>query len=100
MSRLCPVLQVGFRSFATGQFGAQALETQLHLIIEEAQRPHPDQERPRGPHANRVSAEIEAAVLDHALAYPCHGAARVEQELRLKGLRSPPAACAGCGSAC
>lgn len=41
----------------------------------------------KGPHPNRVAAEIEAAILDHALAHPCHGAARVEQELRLKGLQ-------------
>lgn len=41
----------------------------------------------RGPHPNRVSAQIEQAVLDHALAYPCHGAVRVEQDLRLKGLQ-------------
>ena len=40
----------------------------------------------RGPHPNRVPAEIEEAVLDHALNHPCHGALRVEQELRLKGL--------------
>lgn len=41
----------------------------------------------RGPHPNRVSAEIEAAVLDHALVHPCQGAVRVEQELRLKLLQ-------------
>lgn len=41
----------------------------------------------RGPHPNRVPAEIEQAVLDHALAHPCHGALRVEQELRLRGLQ-------------
>ena len=41
----------------------------------------------RGPHPNRVSAEIEAAILDHALAHPCHGALRVEHELRLKGIQ-------------
>jgi len=41
----------------------------------------------KGPHPNRVPAEIEQAVLDHALAHPCHGALRVEQELRLKGLQ-------------
>jgi transposase InsO family protein len=41
----------------------------------------------RGPHPNRVSAEIEQAVLDHALVHPCHGAVRVEQELRLKGVQ-------------
>jgi len=40
----------------------------------------------RGPHPNRVPAEIETAVLDHAMDNPCHGATRVEQELRLKGL--------------
>src|SRR5690606_14173921 len=41
----------------------------------------------RGPHPNRVSAEIEAAVLAQALEHPCHGALRVEQELRLRGLQ-------------
>ena len=34
-----------------------------------------------------MPTEIEAAILDHVLAYPCHGATRVEQELRLKGLQ-------------
>jgi transposase InsO family protein len=42
---------------------------------------------PKGPHPNRVSAEIEQAVLDHALEHPCHGQLRVEQELRLKGVQ-------------
>jgi len=41
----------------------------------------------KGPHPNRVGAEIEAAILDHALAHPCHGCTRVEQELRLKGMQ-------------
>jgi transposase InsO family protein len=41
----------------------------------------------RGPHPNRVAADIETAILDHALEHPCHGAIRVEQELRLKGLQ-------------
>lgn len=41
----------------------------------------------RGPHPNRVPAEIEQAILDHALQHPCHGATRVEQELRLKGIQ-------------
>ena len=41
----------------------------------------------KGPHPNRVSAEIEQAILDHALAHPCHGSTRVEQELRLKGVQ-------------
>src|SRR5512145_1531198 len=27
---------------------------------------------PKGPHPNRVSAEIETAILEHALAHPCH----------------------------
>jgi hypothetical protein len=40
----------------------------------------------KGPHPNRVPAEIEAAVLAHGLDHPCHGALRVEQELRLQGL--------------
>ena len=40
----------------------------------------------KGPHPNRVSEEIEKAVLAHALQHPCHGALRVEQELRLQGI--------------
>ncbi len=39
----------------------------------------------KGPHPNRVAAEIETVILDHALAHPCHCAMRIEQELRLKG---------------
>jgi hypothetical protein len=41
----------------------------------------------KGPHPNRVAAKIEAAILDHALAHPCHGPMRVAQELMLRGLR-------------
>jgi hypothetical protein len=42
---------------------------------------------PRGPHPNRVPVEIEQAILDHALAHPCHGPMRVSQELMLAGLQ-------------
>jgi transposase InsO family protein len=38
----------------------------------------------RAPHPNRVSAEIEARILDYALQYPTHGAQRVANELRLQ----------------
>ena len=41
----------------------------------------------RGPHPNRVSAEIEKAVLDHALEHPCHGPLRVAQQLMLQGIQ-------------
>lgn len=41
----------------------------------------------KGPHPNRVSEEIEKAVLDYALQHPCHGALRVEQALRLQGVQ-------------
>jgi len=41
----------------------------------------------RGPHPNRVAAEIETAILDHALAHPCHGPMRVAQELVLRGIQ-------------
>ena len=41
----------------------------------------------RGPHPNRVPAEIEQAVLGHAMDHPCHGALRVEQELRMRGIQ-------------
>ncbi|WP_370277265.1 IS481 family transposase [Pontibacterium sp.] len=42
---------------------------------------------PRGPHPNRVSEEIEAAILDHSLEFPTHGPLRVSQELALKGVQ-------------
>ncbi len=42
---------------------------------------------PRGPHPNRVGEDVEQAVLDHALAHPCHGALRVANELALKGIQ-------------
>jgi transposase InsO family protein len=41
----------------------------------------------RGPHPNRVAAEVETAILDHALAHPCHGPLRVAQELMLRGIQ-------------
>jgi len=41
----------------------------------------------RGPHPNRVAAEVEQAVLDHAMQHPCHGPLRVAQELVLRGIQ-------------
>jgi hypothetical protein len=46
----------------------------------------------KGPHPNRVAAEIEAAILDHALAHPCHGPMGVAQELALRGIQLRPVA--------
>jgi transposase InsO family protein len=44
-----------------------------------------DQRRgPRNPHPNRVSPEIETAILDYSLAHPTHGPQRVSNELRLQ----------------
>lgn len=40
----------------------------------------------KGPHPNRVAAEIEQAVLDYCLDHPCHGPLRVAQDLALKGI--------------
>lgn len=40
----------------------------------------------RGPYPKRVAAEVEEAILAHAMDHPCHGALRVEQELSLKGI--------------
>ena len=40
----------------------------------------------RGPHPNRVSEEIEQAILEHCLDHPTHGCTRVAQELALKGV--------------
>ena len=41
----------------------------------------------RGPHPNRVSEEVEAAILAHSLDHPTHGALRVAQELSLQGVQ-------------
>lgn len=38
----------------------------------------------RGPHPNRVSAEIEKAILDYSLEFPTHGCLRVAQQLNLR----------------
>ena len=40
----------------------------------------------KGPHPNRVSDEVEKAILDHCLDHPCHGALRVAQELSLQAV--------------
>jgi len=40
----------------------------------------------REPHPNRVPAEIEKTILNHALEHPCHGSTSAEQALRLKGV--------------
>ncbi len=54
----------------------------------------------RVPHPNRVGAAIEQAILDHALAHPCHGPLRVAQELMLRGIQvSSGAVSAASGSA-
>ena len=42
---------------------------------------------PKGPHPNRLAAEIEQAILDHALEHPTHGPTRVAQALVLRGLQ-------------
>lgn len=42
---------------------------------------------PKGPHPNRVSEELEKAVLEHCLAFPTQGCLRLAQELALKGLQ-------------
>jgi len=40
----------------------------------------------RGPHPNRVSGEVEEAILAHSLKFPTHGPLRVSQELMLQGV--------------
>lgn len=40
----------------------------------------------RGPHPNRVSDEVEQAVLDYSLKHPSHGCLRVAQDLVLSGI--------------
>src|SRR5690625_3274090 len=41
----------------------------------------------KGPHPNRVSEEVEAAILEHSLQHPSDGPVRVSQELALKGIQ-------------
>jgi transposase InsO family protein len=41
----------------------------------------------RHPHPNRIPEAVEQAVLEHALAHPCHGPVRVAQELMLRGIQ-------------
>jgi len=50
---------------------------------------------PRGPHPNRVSAEVEAQILAYALDHPTHDAQRVANELRLRGLQVSPSGVRG-----
>lgn len=40
----------------------------------------------KGPHPNRVEEAVERAILEHSLAHPTHGAQRVADELRLRGV--------------
>ena len=41
----------------------------------------------RGAHPNRVSKEIEEAILNYSLKYPTHGCLRVAQQLNLEGVQ-------------
>ena len=41
----------------------------------------------RGPHPNRVSKEIEKAILEHAFEHPADGPLKVAQQLQLKGIQ-------------
>jgi transposase-like protein len=42
---------------------------------------------PKGPHPNRVSEQIEKAILEHSLEHPTHGCLRVAEELVLQGVQ-------------
>lgn len=42
---------------------------------------------PRAPHPNRVSAEVEDAILGYALEHPAHGPRRTADELLLRGIQ-------------
>ena len=41
----------------------------------------------RSPHPNRLSEEIETAILDYSLENPTHGCTRVSQQLRLRDVQ-------------
>lgn len=42
---------------------------------------------PKGPHPNRVAAEVEKAILAYSLDFPTHGALRVSQQLALQDVQ-------------
>ena len=50
---------------------------------------------PRGPHPNRVSAEVEQAILDFCLAHPTKGSQFVANQLRLQGTEVSPSGVRG-----
>jgi transposase InsO family protein len=50
---------------------------------------------PRAPHPNRVSDEVEQAILAYSLDHPTHGQQRVANELRMKDLQVSPAGVRG-----
>ncbi len=50
---------------------------------------------PRGPHPNRVSSEVEAAILDFCLAHPTKGSQFVANQLRLQGTEVSPSGVRG-----
>ena len=56
-----------------------------YLVDYNTKRPHQGRGM-NGRTPNRVATEIEMAILDHALAHPCHGPMRVAQELMLRGI--------------
>lgn len=41
---------------------------------------------PKNPHPNRVSEELEKAILDYCLEFPTHGSLKVSQQLLLRGV--------------
>src|SRR6266542_2189700 len=41
---------------------------------------------PKDPHPNRVSEELERAILDYCLEYPTHGSVKVSQQIHLQGV--------------
>ncbi len=51
---------------------------------------------PRGPHPNRVSEEIETAILEHRLAFPTHGPVQVAQEMAPTWYSGQLYRCQGC----
>jgi len=50
---------------------------------------------PKGPHPNRVSAEVEEQILEYSLICPTHGAQRVANELRMKNVNVSPSGVRG-----
>ncbi len=73
-------------SAAPGTAASSVAKRPRHFRLDALEMLVREPEVARSPHPNRVPEAVETAVLEHALAHPCHGPIRVAHELALKGV--------------